>query len=214
MRAKLILERRTEHARLDARGARDAIDLEHAIEMREIDRYGARVCIVARQFDAADHARPAAVRDRRGSRGRAPIEERRDLRLAPRKGHDVGRIRIIAAKGADHVAKSFAVGMRGTIFGCLRAKRRERCGRRQPRPPQIDLLEAGRLDDRERPGAEASGQTLGDRFPLIGVRAVALVAPAPEFPPALRHRIPVVYLRSVCKCRKDGGALWTTSRDA
>ena len=67
VRAQLVLERRTEHAGLNARRARAAIDLEHAIETAEIDADRAAVVAADRR---PRHRRRRSSRRRRGSRRR------------------------------------------------------------------------------------------------------------------------------------------------
>src|SRR5262249_19050573 len=115
VRAEALLECRPEDARLDARGPRRAIDLEHAVEVLQIDRDRAAVRVVAGRLAAAAPAGRAAVRHGGDVLGRAPFEEREDLRLVTRERDDVGRIRVLAAKSAHHVTEGFAVGVRGTV---------------------------------------------------------------------------------------------------
>src|SRR5206468_1005539 len=72
VRTQLILEGGAEDAGLDARGARSAVDLEHAVEMAEIDGHGAPVDIADPRFDTTHDARAAAVGNRRGARVGTP----------------------------------------------------------------------------------------------------------------------------------------------
>jgi hypothetical protein len=57
VRPQLRLERRAKCARLDARGARGAIDLENAAHLAQIDRErGAMPRLIDARRDALDHA--------------------------------------------------------------------------------------------------------------------------------------------------------------
>ena len=84
VRAELVLERRAEHARLHARGARRAVDLEHPRQLREVERDHAAVVAGDPRLDPADHARAAAEHDRRDPLARAVVEHVGDLGLARR----------------------------------------------------------------------------------------------------------------------------------
>src|SRR5882672_6474199 len=64
VRPELLLERGSEHPRLDAGGARRAIDLEHAVEVREVERDGAAVA-------PADAAQSSSARTSSSLRGKA-----------------------------------------------------------------------------------------------------------------------------------------------
>src|SRR5581483_9863355 len=81
VRPELVLERRPEHAGLDARRPRRAIDLEDAIEPAEVDAEDAPTARVGRRLHAAHDARPAAVRDRDQVALAAPVEEPDDVVL-------------------------------------------------------------------------------------------------------------------------------------
>src|SRR5206468_3775444 len=116
----------------------------------------------------------------------APVEQRRDLRLVARLGYEVGRGREVAARAAHDVAIRLAVGMRRARVRLDRARRGETARRRDARCGQRDLLEArlGRELDRY---AEALGERPRDPARLLLVRAVTLVAPAPELAARNRH---------------------------
>ena len=81
VRAELLLEPRAGRAGLDPRGARDAVDLEHAIQPPQVDRDDARVPRAQAAVDAADHARAAAERHDRDVALAAPVEHRAQLLL-------------------------------------------------------------------------------------------------------------------------------------
>ena len=95
--AELGLEPGTGRARLDARRARDGIDLEHAVERAQVDRDHARVPGARNRVDAADHARAAAERHHRHVALAAPVEHRAQLVLRGRERDAVGRVRELAA---------------------------------------------------------------------------------------------------------------------
>src|SRR5436309_1902548 len=180
MGPELLLERRTEHAGLDARRARGPIDLEHAVEPREVDRDRACPPVADRRLDPADDARAAAVRDGCRPAGGAPVEHGCDVGFGAGEGDDVGRVREVPAQRANDVAERLAVRVRGAIEWLARAEPRER--RRWPhaRGRQPQLLEPRRLGDRQLRQLEAGGEDLRDRPTLLWTGALALTTPAPE----------------------------------
>ena len=81
--AELLLEPRPGRARLDPRRARDVVDLEHAVQPRQVDGRPRPRGRPAHRVDAADHARAAAVgRARRAAR---PRTTRARARAPPRR---------------------------------------------------------------------------------------------------------------------------------
>ena len=186
VRPQLVLERGAEYAALDARRARDAVDLEYAIELAEIERDDARVAVADARFDAAHDARPAAIRNAGGAGAGAPIEHRGDLALVARERDLIGRGREIAAQRAHHVAKSLAIGVAEAIVRRCRADRAQRRGRLHVRRRERDLVFARHRREIER-GAESLRQRPRDAEFLLGGRAGVLVAPTPELAPARAH---------------------------
>jgi hypothetical protein len=74
VRSQLVLQHRAQGAGLDARGTRAAVELEHAIEPREVDRHHSGVTVADVALDAAYNRRTAAVGDGGDAFVRAPIE--------------------------------------------------------------------------------------------------------------------------------------------
>src|SRR6185369_8410447 len=114
-----------EHARLDARRARRAIDLEHTVESSEVERDGAAPAAVEPRLDAADDARAAAVRDHREPLAGTPVENRGDVCRARRESDEVGRVWILAPQGTHDVAAGLAVGVAGAIRRIAREELRQ-----------------------------------------------------------------------------------------
>src|SRR5262249_14971184 len=131
--SELLLERRPEDARLDARGSRRTVDFEHAVEPRKVDGHRARVAIADDGLDAAHDARAAAVRYRGRAHPGAPVENRGDLVLRARVGDDVRGMREVAAKAADDVTERFPVGVRRPVERRAGAELGESARRRQAR---------------------------------------------------------------------------------
>ena len=103
--AQLRLEHRSARAGLDARRQRGTIDLEHAVDRRDVDRHHPREAPpVDARLDAADRARSPAERDHRRARAECPLEHRLELGLVPWAGHDVRRLVELAAERPDDVA--------------------------------------------------------------------------------------------------------------
>ena len=183
MGPQLVLERRSEHAGLDARGARRAVYLEHAVEPREVERDRARVALADVGLDAADDARAPAVRDHRRAGRRGPVEHRPHIVLRAWEGNQVGRVGELPAKRPHDVAERLPVGMRGAVVRSIREDRR---GRSQAGPGKPELLEPRRLGDPQLREREARGEQPCDRLLLLGRRPLALPAPAPEPASTLR----------------------------
>src|SRR5262249_54835472 len=62
VRAKLIVQRRTEHASLNTGRPRNLIHFEYAVQMLEIDRNRAAIAITRGRLDSPNHAGAAAKR--------------------------------------------------------------------------------------------------------------------------------------------------------
>src|SRR6266851_441018 len=188
MRAQLVFKRGTEYARLDSRRARSAVDFDHLVEIREVDRDAAAIIAICRWLDAADHARTATVRRHCHLGPVAPFEDANHVLLVARKGDDVPWIRIMAAERAYDISKATPIRMACAVIGAARADRCERIRRLDPRRAQMEFglfrrrrkFEAGESKTRRHP--------LGEPLLLVGIWSLILVAPAVEFAPALRHR--------------------------
>ena len=177
----------TRETRLDTVGARRAIDLEHPVEVREVERDGAAVAVADVGLDAADDARPAAVRDHRRARRRRPVEQRPDVVLAARKGDHVRRVGELAAECPHHVPERLPVGVGRAVVGGIGDDRGECGGRPEARRREPQLVEMGRRGDLRLGHGEAGGEEPRDRRLLLGRRSLALPAPAPE-PASTRRR--------------------------
>ena len=112
MGSELLLEPRAGGARLDARGARDGVDLEHPVERAQVDRDDAKVGGAGPGVDPADHARGAADRHDRDVVLGAPVEDGPQLLLAGGRGDAVGRVREVAAQPAHDVEVRAALRVR------------------------------------------------------------------------------------------------------
>src|SRR5690242_4339853 len=94
--AELVLERGAVHARLDARRPRRAVDVEHLVELAQVDTDRAAVRVADIALHAADDGRPAAVGDRGRARLRAPVEDADHVRLVAWGDDDVGWVGELA----------------------------------------------------------------------------------------------------------------------
>ncbi len=180
VRAKGALEGGPVDSRLNAGCAGGAIDFEQAIEMAQVDAYGAVVAVEAARLDASDDARSAAVGDGSDVFCRAPSQNGGHVFARARQGHQVGSHRKVTPQGADHVAKSLAVGVPGSFEGICGHDRRKLWRRLDPRPRKVDLLDRGRIRLGRERTAELGSQHRSGRSPLLAARAGPFVAPAPE----------------------------------
>ena len=117
MLAQLVLQRRPQNARLDARGLRPLIDLEHPVERAHVQRHGGPV---EARLDAADDARAAAEGDQRDLLGRAPVDDPCDVVLVARARDQVGRMVIAAAEGFDQVPVRLAACVGDALIRVVR----------------------------------------------------------------------------------------------
>ncbi len=182
--AQLILEVRPRRAGLDQRGAGRAVDLEHPVEPCEIERHRARVAVAHARLDAADDARPSAVRDHRGAPLAAPLEHLGNFARVAGKRDDVGHVVEAAAEGAHDVPVRLAVGVGRAFVRVGRADVRERAGRGQPRRRQLDLLERNGLLDVSVTETEVGTNPVGRRAQLLRRGLLVLVPPPPMATPA------------------------------
>src|ERR1700683_2070019 len=121
MRFELRFQVRAQRAALNARRARGLIDLEHAIQMHQIDRHRAAIVAATWRLDAADDAGATAVRRRGNLRAIAPFQNADDVLLIARERDHVDRIRIVTAKRADEITRALAVAVPGAIVRAGRA---------------------------------------------------------------------------------------------
>src|ERR1700730_11899055 len=89
--------------------------------MHQIDRYGAAIVTLARRLNTSDDAGSPAVRRGGALRAIAPFENPDDVFLVARKRNDIDRIRIVAAKGADQIARALTVAVSCAIVRAGRA---------------------------------------------------------------------------------------------
>ncbi len=184
---QLPLEAGAEHARLHARGLRSLVDLEHAVEVREINgQHGLRV---RGRVDAADHARAAAEGDRGDAVRAAPVEQIDDVELGLRGGDHVRRIGEVAP--VDHLRQidrraAVAVREARVVVGC--ADRFQARGRVDARGAQGDLVFARHRGGVEAVDAEQVGPSAFEPFEFPGRERLVLEAPAVEAAAALGHR--------------------------
>ena len=189
------------------RGARDRVDLEHAIKRSEVDRHRSLVAVADPRLDPAHHARPAAEGDGRGAGVGTPGQHRLHLVLVPWPGHDIRRVVDATLEGADQVPVALPVGVRDPLLQRGRGDLGQARRGRQPGRGQVDRLEGhrrlhlGGLESQVPPDAGGGLAHLGRRRLLI------LVAPPPELEPPLgRDRHPRELRRR--KHRSESEGLW------
>ena len=200
--AELLLEPRAGRAGLDARRARDRVDLEHAVE-----RAAGRSTTAPRsrprpRLDAADDARAAAVRDRRRARRRRT--SRAPPRPRPRRAGSAttsGGWSKSPAERAHDVAVGLAVGVRGAVVALgratsPRARPAAPAAARAARPPR-----AGPAPRARRPEARAARRSpAAAASQLLARRLLVLVAPAPVLPPAGSQSAPTYQWTPRIRC--------------
>src|SRR5437764_6003546 len=186
---QLVFEDGTERAPLYARGARDGIDLEHAIERGEVDARHAGIRVAHQPgLDTTHHRRPAAVRNGRHIGARTPVEQRDDLVLVAREGDDVGGRVELTTKTAHDVAVRLAVGVRRAIEEVGRSDRGERRRWAHARGPQLDGGQVGRRADLDVGPPESFADGATEPAHAVGRKRLVLPAPAPPRPSSARFR--------------------------
>ena len=134
-RPQLLLQLGTEDAALDARAAGVTVDLQHSVQVAQVEADRARIAVAHVRLDAARHAGPAAIGHHRGAGGRAPLQDGAHLGLGARKGHQVRRVLPAPGQAAGQVVEGLAQRVLGAVPGLLTADVGQRAGRLQPRLP-------------------------------------------------------------------------------
>ena len=202
VRPELVLQMRPVHARLDARGARGAVDLQHPVHGAHV--YGDRGLEAAADIGMhpAHHGGAAAEGNGRRALVRAPVEQRRHLVLVARAGHQVRRAGEVAVHDADLLVEGPPEGVHQALPLVVRADGRERGRGREARRGDLDLVHG-----RERPGlepvhAEDRGIIRLEGLHLLVGKALADLAPPPELPP--RHSPVSLPRAGILACRPPG----------
>src|SRR5204863_2338632 len=102
-------------AGLDPRRPGDPVHLEHLAELAQIDRDRAAISVADPRLDAADHAGPAAVRNRGDALIGTPRQHLLHLGLVARAGNQVGRVVDLTAKAANDVPVRLAETVRNPL---------------------------------------------------------------------------------------------------
>src|SRR5207248_1863293 len=161
---------------------RGAVDLQHPVEVAEVDA-DHRPALPRRRLDAADDAGAAAVGDGDQPGVAGPGQKGGDVLLVARQRHPVRCGREVATVGADDVAVGLAVGVAGALVPVVGQELMERGRRLDPRRPEGDLLQGRRLVDGQL-AAEARRQQRRQALLLLPREVELLVAPAPELAPS------------------------------
>ena len=145
VRSQLVLELWTEGPALDQCRSRGPVHLQDAPHVPHVDGYRARVSLADVRLDPARHRGSAAVGDSGHSGPGRPVQHRAHLLLRARVGHEVRGVLVLPSQAAHEVPERLAQGVFGPLPGPRRAEARQRARRRDPRRPQPDLLQSGRL---------------------------------------------------------------------
>ena len=158
------------------------VDLEHPVEMTQVEADRAGVAVAHDWLDAADDRGAAAERNDRDLRAARPIEHGRDVGFALRQGDEVGRAHEVAREGAHRFRIGLAVSVQKPLVGLLRHDAGERGGGADARRAQRDV---GGLRGRREAGlyAEDGGDKVEQMLALDVVKARVLEAPAVKFQP-------------------------------
>ncbi|CKR03581.1 Uncharacterised protein [Mycobacterium tuberculosis] len=110
--AKLMLDRRAERTRLDARGTADTVNLKHRAHGSDVDRDHR---LIEARLDTANHRAATTVWDDRNPLARTPIQHVDHVLLAAGSGDEVGQVVELALQVACDVAIRFAARVSGPI---------------------------------------------------------------------------------------------------
>ena len=193
---QLILQPRPGSPRLNPRGQRLRIDLEHPIQPLQIERDHRP--ILQPRLHPTDHTRPTAERNDRGPLSLSPREHHLDLRLVLGKRHQIRRILEFPPKPPHHVPIGLPQCMGHPLVVVIRKEIPERARGFQPRAPQLNLLQRHRLlqlpaETKPLPDTACSLLKLLARGRLI------LIPPPPVLKPPLCHQ------------RRSAGGAWCPS---
>jgi hypothetical protein len=138
----------------------------------------ALVAVVARTLHAAHHARAAAV----GHQGHAlplrPLHQGREVRLAARMRHAIGRVAEVAQEAAHLIAPGAAIGVQDAVPCAGGAERPQLLGRRDARRRHHDVVQVTGQAQRRRGEPHRGLHVTGD-----GPQALHLGEPIGESPP-------------------------------
>jgi len=211
--AQFRFEIGAEDAGLDQRCTARGVDLEHLVQVLEIEREGGAVVAADIGFHATHHAGTAAERHHCDVVAAGPVEHDRSVGFGARERHPVGRIRNIAHPHAGDIAKALAVAVRDAVVRYRGHQRSQRVGtlarRRERIVDQLRLGQCGACGPESRehrmralalgfgkavaqipPAPEAAGRLSGERY-------IAHHASSPRFGGFTMTRIMVRLLRVV-----------------
>ena len=200
VRAQPRLEHGARRSGLDARGARELVDLQHAVHCPQVHRDGAVVAVRDLRRDASDDRGPAAVGDRGHALARAPFEHPLNVLLIARKRDEVGRMFEFAAKAAHHVHVGLSQRVRRARVVVIRGYLRQRARHADAGSAQLQGLQRSgllELTDHDRDLIQALGQRARALAQLLDRRPLVLIAPPPVLGSARRHR-QRVYAHAAC----------------
>ena len=186
---ELSLEMGAQHAGLNARRLRGAIDLHNLVEVLHVDRDGAAIAIVLRRIDAADHACAAAVRNGRKALVLAPAKQLDDVPFGTGIGHRIRGIPELAAHGVGHIDGRCAVRVIEAVVFVRRADGFEGSRRLDARGTQIDGVLGWKRHGREIGDPEQACPSFLELRDLLQRNFVALIAPPVKLPAALLNSI-------------------------
>ena len=173
------LDRRTQDAGLDARGAAGPVDLEDLVEPPQVEADRAGVAVADGRLDAANDRRAAAEGHDGDVRHARPIEHGDDVCFARRKGDQIRRVGEIAIPGPDRLRIGLAVGVQEPFVRIVREPASERAGWRHAGYAQADVRYPWWRDE-SRLDTEAVGKKAEQPLPLGLVEARVLHTPAIE----------------------------------
>src|SRR5262249_53316853 len=155
---QLLFQVRTISPSLDAGRLRGRIDLQHPVEVLQIDRDRCRVVRAGRRLDSSDDAGASSEGHCRRSRGAAPVQYVGDLLFGARERDRIWRIREVAAEDSDAVGKRAAIAVRQPLVVISGADALERCRYADSRPVQRDVCSVRRRSGVETGDSQATGE--------------------------------------------------------
>lgn len=191
MLGQLLLQARPTGTGLDARGARDRVELKQAIEPAQVKRDGA--VAIGRHFRAntADDTGATAKRNHGDALSGAPLKHALDVSIRARVGNEVRRMRKVPPKSKHDLGVGLTQGMRGASMNIGGTELGKRSRNRQPHRREAHIGKRQRILDLKRPKAEMRSHTGGGGTQLQRPRLLVGKTPAPMLVRTVGHEFRV-----------------------
>ncbi len=188
---QLLLQARPAGTGLDARGARNRVELKQAIEPAQVKRDG--TVAVGRHFRAntTDDTGATAKGNHGDALSRAPLKHALDLSIRAWIGNEVRRMVEMPTKSKHDLGVGLTQGVRGASMNISGTELGKRSGDRQPHRRKAHIGKQQRVLDLKRSKAKMRGHTGCRGTQLQRPRLLVGKTPAPMLVRTVGHEFRV-----------------------